>query len=104
MSAVVVAVLNRKGGAGKTSLTKDLGFALSELGVGVLQVGLDPQSSLEVLAGMGSDTPPDRTVSRLLMPEEFHDTPLEAVVHRTPWGDAADPGQQGAGNRRTRAR
>ena len=30
----MVAVLNRKGGAGKTSLTKDLGFALSELGVG----------------------------------------------------------------------
>ena len=28
MSAVVVAVLNRKGGAGKTSVTKDLGYAL----------------------------------------------------------------------------
>ena len=27
---VVVAVLNRKGGAGKTSLTKDLGYALAE--------------------------------------------------------------------------
>ena len=63
MSALVVAVLNRKGGAGKTSLTKDLGFALSELRVRVLQVGLDPQSSLEVLAGLGSDTPPERTVS-----------------------------------------
>jgi chromosome partitioning protein len=85
--AVVVAVLNRKGGAGKTSLTKDLGFALAERGVRVLQVGLDPQSSLEVLAGLGFDTPPDRTVSRLLMPEEFGDTPqLEAVVHETRWG------------------
>src|SRR4051812_19189715 len=87
MSARVVAVLNRKGGAGKTSLTKDLGFALAELGVRVLQVGLDPQSSLEVLAGLGFDTPPDRTVSRLLMPEEFGDTaPLAAVVHETRWG------------------
>ena len=91
MSAVVVAVLNRKGGAGKTSLTKDLGFALSELGVRVLQIGLDPQSSLEVLAGLGSGTPPERTVSRLLMPEEFRDTPLEAVVHATPWGTELIP-------------
>ena len=85
ISALVVAVLNRKGGAGKTSLTKDLGFALSEFGVRVLQVGLDPQSSLEVLAGLGSDTPPDRTVSRLLMPEEFRDAgALEDVVHQSP--------------------
>jgi chromosome partitioning protein len=87
VSSVVVAVLNRKGGAGKTSVTKDLGFALAERGVRVLQVGLDPQSSLEVLAGLGFDTPPDRTVSRLLMPEEFGDTPgLDAVVHETRWG------------------
>ena len=86
MSALVVAVLNRKGGAGKTSLTKDLGFALAELGVRVLQVGLDPQSSLEVLAGLGSDTPPERTVSRLLMPEELpNGGPLEDVVHQSPW-------------------
>ena len=92
MSALVVAVLNRKGGAGKTSLTKDLGFALAERGVRVLQVGLDPQSSLEVLAGLGFDTPPDRTVSRLLMPEEFGDAgPLDAVVHETPWGTSLVP-------------
>ena len=48
MSAAVVAVLNRKGGAGKTSLTKDLGFALADAGARGLQVGLDPQSSLFV--------------------------------------------------------
>jgi chromosome partitioning protein len=87
VSAAVVAVLNRKGGAGKTSVTKDLGFALAERGIRVLQIGLDPQSSLEVLAGLGFHTPPDRTVSRLLMPEEFGDTPgLGAVVHETRWG------------------
>jgi chromosome partitioning protein len=92
VSAVVVAVLNRKGGAGKTSVTKDLGFALAELGVRVLQVGLDPQSSLEVLAGLGFDTRPDRSVSRLLMPEEFRGAgPLEAVVHATPWGTELVP-------------
>jgi chromosome partitioning protein len=82
----VIAVLNRKGGAGKTSVAKDLGHALSVRGVRVLQVGLDPQSSLEVLAGLGFDTPPDRTVSRLLMPEEFGDAAgLGDVVHSTRW-------------------
>src|SRR4051794_41016270 len=86
MSTPIVAVLNRKGGAGKTSLTKDVGFALAERGPRVLQIGLDPQSSLEVLAGLGFDTPPDRTVSRLLMPEEFGDTgSLDRVVHETRW-------------------
>src|SRR3954449_2710502 len=91
MSAVV-AVLNRKGGSGKTSLTKDLGFALADQGVRVLQIGLDPQSSLEVLAGLGFDTPPDRTVSRLLMPEEFGDTaPLDVVMHETRWGTGLVP-------------
>lgn len=87
--SVVIAVLNRKGGAGKTSLTKDLGYALVAEGQRVLQVGLDPQSSLEVLAGVGFDMPPARTVARLLMPEEFGPgDPLSAVVHDTPW--AAD--------------
>ncbi len=87
MSAVIVSVLNRKGGAGKTSLTKDLGFAFAERGVRVLQIGLDPQSSLEVLAGLGFDTPPDRTVSRLLVPEEFGDPgQLDRVMHETAWG------------------
>ena len=86
MSAVVVAVLNRKGGVGKTSLVKDLGFALSELGLRVLQVGLDPQASLEVLAGLGFNTPPDRSVCRLLIPEEFPGgEPLDELVHETPW-------------------
>src|SRR3954452_25113187 len=88
----VVAVLNRKGGAGKTSVTKDLGHALAERGVRVLQIGLDPQSSLEVLAGLGFDTPPERTVSRLLLPEEFHRAgPLRQVVHETPWGTELVP-------------
>src|SRR3954454_14668548 len=92
MSTPIVAVLNRKGGAGKTSLTNDVGFALGDGGLRVLQVGLDPQSSLEVLAGLGFDTPPDRTVSRLLMPEEFGDTPeLDSVVHETAWGTCLVP-------------
>ena len=86
---VTIAVLNRKGGVGKTSVTKDLAYALVASGQRVLQVGLDPQSSLEVVAGLGFDTPAARTVARVLMPEEFAETGgLDDVVHSTPW--AAD--------------
>jgi chromosome partitioning protein len=86
---VPIAVLNRKGGVGKTSVTKDLAYALAASGQRVLQVGLDPQSSLEVLAGLGFDTPAPRTVARVLMPEEFTAAAeRDGVVHSTPW--AAD--------------
>jgi chromosome partitioning protein len=86
--ALVVAVINRKGGVGKTTLVRDLGYALAERSARVLQVGLDPQSSLEVLAGLGLDTPPERTVSRLLVPEAFGEAGVDEgdPVVVTPWG------------------
>jgi hypothetical protein len=86
VSGVVVAVQNRKGGVGKTTLVRDLGFALAEQGRRVLQVGLDPQSSLEVLAGLGFDTPPERTVSRLLVPGAFGDRDGGEPIVATGWG------------------
>ena len=83
---VVIAVSNRKGGVAKTTLARDLSHALVERGLRVLLVGLDPQSSLEVLAGLPVDTPPERTVCRLLLPDEFADAgDLDEVVHGTPW-------------------
>jgi chromosome partitioning protein len=89
---VAIAVLNRKGGVGKTTLTKDLSHALVAGGRRVLVVGLDPQASLEVVAGLGFDTSPEQTVSRLLLPEEFPaGEPLDAVVHATPWAAALVP-------------
>jgi chromosome partitioning protein len=86
MNPEVVAVINRKGGVAKTSLVRDLGFAVAEQGARVLQVGLDPQSSLEVLAGLGFDTPPERTVSRLLIPEEFSGPDTPDPIVQTRWG------------------
>jgi chromosome partitioning protein len=91
VSAVVVAVINRKGGAGKTTLVRDLGFALADQRVRVLQVGLDPQSSLEVLAGLGFDTPPERTVSRLLVPEAFGEVDAPEPLVQTRWGTRLIP-------------
>lgn len=47
----VIAVANQKGGAGKTTTTKNLGRALAEKGKKVLEVDFDPQFSLSTSLG-----------------------------------------------------
>lgn len=58
---VKVAVVNQKGGVGKTTLVRELGGALARRGVKTLVVDLDPQASLTV-----SLLPPDESADRLL--------------------------------------
>lgn len=48
----VTAIVNQKGGVGKTTTTFNLGVALHRLGRRVLLVDLDPQASLSVSAGI----------------------------------------------------
>jgi chromosome partitioning protein len=50
--AVVTAIVNQKGGVGKTTTTFNLGVALQRLGRRVLLVDLDPQAALSVSAGI----------------------------------------------------
>lgn len=45
----IVALLNNKGGVGRTSLVYHLGWAYTDMGRRVLMADLDPQSSLTVL-------------------------------------------------------
>ncbi len=51
-TALVTAVVNQKGGVGKSTTTFNLGVALHRLGRRVLLVDLDPQGALSVSAGI----------------------------------------------------
>lgn len=54
---VVVSIANQKGGVGKTTITLNLGYALSKMGKKVLLVEFreDPNSLLEWLKDYGID-------------------------------------------------
>ncbi len=55
----IVAIVNRKGGSGKSTTTLNLAGALADLGLRVLAVDLDPQASLTRLL---SDDPVERGI------------------------------------------
>jgi chromosome partitioning protein len=62
----VVALLNQKGGVGKTTSTVNLGAALARFGCRVLLIDLDPQSNLSLHFGVEAQ-PEQPTVHDLLM-------------------------------------
>ena len=62
----VVALLNQKGGVGKTTSTVNLGAALARYGQRVLLIDLDPQSNLSLHFGVESG-PEQRTIRDLLL-------------------------------------
>lgn len=64
--ARVLAMVNQKGGVGKTTSTINLGAALAELGRRVLLVDFDPQGALSVGLGL-NPLELDRTIYNLLM-------------------------------------
>ena len=70
-----IAVMNQKGGVGKTTTTFNLGVALHRLGRRVLLVDFDPQASLSVSAGIPVATL-SMSVYQLLLDDKLDPKPI----------------------------
>lgn len=77
----IVAMLNQKGGVGKTTSTVNLGAALAESGLRVLLVDLDPQANLSLHFGL-EPTEETPTVYDLLLDPESRAG--DAIIEATP--------------------
>lgn len=77
--AKVYAVINQKGGVGKTTTTFNMGAEIANQGYKVLLMDMDPQGSLTI--SMGFDAPMiEKTISGL----------FEAVIRREPLPEISD--------------
>ncbi len=72
----VISFANQKGGVAKTTTTLNLGVALSEEGLKVLLVDLDPQGNLTMSQGLNPDT-----IERSMFDVLVHRLPIDEVIH-----------------------
>ena len=81
--ATVIAVVNQKGGTGKTTTCENLGIGLAMEGKNVLLVDVDPQASLTISMGWPRPDELDTTLSTL-MGKVLEDRPIqpgEGILH-----------------------
>ena len=77
----IVAIVNQKGGVGKTTTCVNLTAALTEAGKRVLLCDFDPQAN--ATSGMGVD----KTVSKGIYEVVIGDVPADHAIVQTRWGD-----------------
>ena len=81
--STVIAVVNQKGGTGKTTTCENLGIGLAMEGKKVLMVDVDPQASLTISMGWPRPDELDTTLSSL-MGKALADKPVqpgEGILH-----------------------
>ena len=80
--AKIIAVVNQKGGVGKTTTAVNLTAALTELGMRVLLCDFDPQANAS--SGLGVDK---RKVKRTVYDTIINGTPTREAIVSTKFGD-----------------
>lgn len=76
-----IAIVNQKGGVGKTTVSLNLSYALGKLGKNVLAVDFDPQASLTISLGYNPNEMENTVYSLILGESNFENT-----VIRTEFG------------------
>ena len=78
----IIAVVNQKGGVGKTTSAVNLTAALHDLGLKVLLCDFDPQAN--ATSGMGLDK---RKIKHSIYDVTINNVPIEEAIVSTPYGD-----------------
>ena len=78
----IIAVVNQKGGVGKTTSAVNLTAALHDLGLKVLLCDFDPQAN--ATSGMGVDK---RKIKYSIYDVTINDVPIESAIISTKYGD-----------------
>lgn len=83
MNAQITAIINQKGGVGKTTSTVNLGVGLAREGKKVLLVDADPQGSLSISMGLQNPDELSDTLSTLMLAEmEYRPIyPDHGIIH-----------------------
>ena len=77
----VIAVVNQKGGVGKTTTTANLGAALTLLGKKVLLIDADPQANTTSGLNFSPTDDQKRTLYEVLMGEiDIHDALIQTEI------------------------
>lgn len=79
----VLTMFNHAGGVGKTSLTRDIGYTLAELGFRVLLIDLDPQANLSAWLGVERPVQDSQTVLDVILGENREPAlPSPSAAHK----------------------